>query len=327
MKTRVLVLGLLPLVSVACTSSWSGSGSGPVTQSTPVARPSIRAPFQGGSFRVVEASTGNTVSFAALVGRAAQSDIVYFGEQHDDPETHFLEFALLEGLGRRHDQVVLSLEMFERDVQADLDRYLAGTVTESTFLATARPWPRYATDYRSMVQLARARAWRVVASNIPRPMANAISRRGMRALDTLTSLERARAAAAMVCPMGDDEYFRKFSQAMSGHGAGGGPPTASDTAAAVAMTVRFYEAQCAKDETMAESIARALADVRGRGVMLHVNGAFHSDYGLGTAERVRRRMPGVRQLVITAVPVENPGSAVVGTHAGKADFVIFTRRQ
>jgi uncharacterized iron-regulated protein len=221
---------------------------------------------------------------------------------------------------------VLSLEMFERDVQADLDRYLTGAVSESTFLASARPWPRYATDYRPMVQLARARGWKVIAANIPRPMANAISRRGMPALDTLTSLERTRAAAAMVCPTGDDAYFRKFSDAMSGHGAGGGPPTAADTAAARAMTVRFYEAQCAKDETMAESIARELAEMRGRGVVLHVNGAFHSDYGLGTAERVRRRVSDLRQIVITAVPVPNPGSAVIGTHAGKADFVIFTRR-
>ena len=152
-------------------------------------------------------------------------------------------------------------------------------------------------------------------------MANAVSRRGLRALDTLTSLERMRAAASMVCPTGDDAYFRKFAQAMTGHGPGG-----ADTAAAQATTVRFYEAQCSKDETMAESIARELTSIRGRGVVYHVNGAFHSDYGLGTAERVRRRMPDVRQLVITAVPVPNPGTAVVGTHAGKADYVIFTRR-
>ena len=320
---RTACLAVLGLLSSACTSGWTGSGS--TTQPIPTAQTSVSAASQQGSFRVVESSTGNTVSFATLVGRAAQSDVVFFGEQHDDPETHFLEFALLDGLGQRHSQVVLSLEMFERDVQPQLDRYLSGAVNESTFLATARPWPRYATDYRGMVQLARARGWKVIASNIPRPMATAISRRGMRALDTLTSLERTYAAAAMVCPT-TDAYFRRFGEAMGGHSAGGGPPTAADSAAAQAMTVRFYEAQCAKDETMAESIARELMSVRGRGVVLHVNGAFHSDYGQGTAERVRRRMADIRTLVITAVPVDNPSSAVIGTHAGKADFVIFTRR-
>ena len=152
-------IALLLALSSGCTASWSGSGGGASTQPGPIAQPSIRAPYQGESFRVVEAATGNTVSFASVVARAAQSDVVYFGEQHDDPETHFLEFALLDGMGRRRDQVVLSLEMFERDVQPELDRYLAGAVSESTFLATSRPWPRYSTDYRSMVQLARVRGW------------------------------------------------------------------------------------------------------------------------------------------------------------------------
>jgi hypothetical protein len=57
-----------------------------------------------------------------------------------------------------------------------------------------------------------------------------------------------------------------------------------------------------------------------------VNGAFHSDFGQGTVERVRRRVPGVRTVVITAMPAEDPGTAVVGAEAAKADYVIFTRK-
>jgi uncharacterized iron-regulated protein len=260
-----------------------------------------------------------------LIERAASADVVFFGEQHDDPETHFLEFGLLEGLGQRLSNVVLSLEMFERDVQPSLDRYLSGAVSESTFLASGRPWPRYATDYRPMVQLARVRGWKVIAANIPRPLASAIARKGMAALDTLTTLERTYASAAMVCTP-DTPYFTRFAETMGdmgGHGPGAAPASA---AAAKAQMVRVYEAQCAKDETMAESISRALMSTRGRGVILHVNGAFHSDYRQGTAERVRRRMPDLRALVITAVPVESPGTAVIGAEAAKADYVIFTRK-
>jgi uncharacterized iron-regulated protein len=337
MNNRSLFLASLALLTVGCTPSWTGSGPEPVTAARPAAEPSNSA-----SFRVVESATGKTVPFASVIARAAMADVVFFGEQHDDPETHFLEFALLEGLGRRHDNVVLSLEMFERDVQPELNRYLLGAVSESTFLAKSRPWPRYATDYRGMVQLARVRGWPVVAANIPRPMASAIARKGLQALDTLTTAERMFAARALMCP--NDAYFTRFAEAMGGHGAGGGPPTAADNATAAAMTQRFYEAQCAKDETMAESIANrfigtAIVRVvesrssgrrfeqitRGNGVLLHVNGAFHSDYGQGTAERVRRRIPDIRTLVITAVPVENPGTAVIGAEAAKADYVIFTR--
>ncbi|HET9424050.1 MAG TPA: ChaN family lipoprotein [Gemmatimonadaceae bacterium] len=306
----------------ACTGSWSGS-SDPLPR--PTAQTSTATLPTPPSYRVVETATGLTVPFSALVGRAAQADVVYFGEQHDDPETHFLEFALLEGLGRRHSKVVLSLEMFERDTQYDLDRYLAGSLSEGDFLATSRPWPRYATDYRSMVQLARARGWKVIAANVPRPMASAVARRGLSALDTLTALERTRAAAAMSCgPEG--AYFRRFAETMSGGMHGPGAPPATDTAATRAALIRVYEAQCVKDETMAESIARELTSTRrGEGVVLHVNGAFHSDYGQGTAERVRRRTPDIRSLLVTAVPVEDPANASLGNHGAKADYVIFTR--
>jgi uncharacterized iron-regulated protein len=308
------------LLGTACTPSWTGA---PEPMDAP--RPAIRAPSNSASFRVVESATGATVPFTALIDRASRADVVFFGEQHDDPETHFLEFGLLEGLGQRLANVVLSLEMFERDVQPSLDRYLSGAASESSFLASARPWPRYATDYRPMVQLARVRGWRVVAANIPRPMASAIARKGMAALDTLTTLERTYASAAMICTP-DTPYFTRFAETMgdmSGHGPG---DAAADAATAQAQMIRVFEAQCAKDETMAESIARALAASRGSGVTLHVNGAFHSDYRQGTVERVRRRVPDARMLVITAVPVENPGTAVVGAEAAKADYVIFTRK-
>jgi uncharacterized iron-regulated protein len=324
MTCRAISAILASAVLAACTPSWSGS-SDPMPAPTTAPTVSRLVP-SASSFRVVETATGSTVPFSSLIGRAALADVIFFGEQHDDPETHFLEFALLEGLGQRHAQVVLSLEMFERDVQSDLDRYLAGTLSEADFLAAARPWPRYATDYRPMVQLARARGWRVIAANIPRPMATAISRRGMRALDTLSTLERQRAAAQLICPSGTDAYYRRFAAEMSGHSAGGGPPTASDSAAAQAMTLRFYEAQCAKDETMAESIAREfMRSSRRTEIVLHVNGAFHSDFGQGTAERVRRRLPDMRTLLITAVPVEDPAVASIGNEGAKADYVIFTR--
>jgi uncharacterized iron-regulated protein len=129
----------------------------------------------------------------------------------------------------------------------------------------------------------------------------------------------------MLCPK-DDDYFRRFSETMSGPHVPGAPPSATDAAAAQATTQRYYEAQCSKDETMAESIVRMLPAVGRTGsIVLHVNGAFHSDYGLGTVSRVVRRAPGVRRLLVTAVPVEEPATATLGDHGRRADYVIFTR--
>src|ERR1051326_9294767 len=55
--------------------------------------------------------------FESMVADLGSADIVFIGEEHDDPATHRMELALLEGIGRRRDSVVVALEMFERDVQ------------------------------------------------------------------------------------------------------------------------------------------------------------------------------------------------------------------
>ena len=299
----------------ACTSGWGGVETRPSPAMAPVAP---RSPF-----RVVESASRTALPFDQVIARAAMADVVFFGEQHDDPETHFAEFALLEGIGRKRSQVVLSLEMFERDVQPLLDDYLAGRMSEADFLARSRPWDRYATDYRGLVMLARARGWRVVAANVPRPIASAIGRKGLAAIDTLPPSSRTWLADTFSCP--NDAYYTRFAQEMTGHSAGGGPPTAADSAGMLAMTQRFYEAQCIKDETMAESIVRALGHPGGERIVVHFNGSFHSDYGQGTAQRVSRRFPDVRRLLITAVPVIDPATAALGEHGARADYVIFTR--
>jgi uncharacterized iron-regulated protein len=223
----------------------------------------------------------------------SKADVVFFGEQHDDPGTHAMQRALLEALARRR-PLILSLEMFERDVQPLLDDYLSGRIGEDSLLDRGRPWPRYATDYRPAVEWARFHNWPVIAANIPRPLASAIARGGLEVLDTLGD-RRAQAAARFECGRG--KYFDNFAETMRAH-----VPGDSDSAKAVALD-RYYHSQCLKDETMAESIVRARTEHGAAPLIVHLNGAFHSNYGLGTAERVKRRLPDAKLVVITAIPV------------------------
>lgn len=274
--------------------------------------------------RFVATATRRDVDLAAVVRAGAAADVVFFGEQHDDPATHRAELALLAALGNAERPIVLSLEMFERDVQGVVDDYLAGRIAEADFLARSRPWERYVTDYRALVELARARGWRVVAANVPRRLASAVSRNGLALVDTLAPHDRALVARDLVCPR-DDAYYARFAAQMRGHSAGQGPATASDSATMQRMTDRFYEAQCVKDETMAESIAAVRSATPGA-LVLHVNGAFHSDLGLGTASRVRRRDPGARLLVLSAVPVADPATAELAPLVERGDYLVLTRR-
>jgi uncharacterized iron-regulated protein len=285
--------------------------------------PVVTAPISVPGVRAVEGSTGTNISFDELVERVASADVVFFGEQHDDPETHRVEFGLLDALGRSGRPVILSLEMFERDAQPLLNDYLAGRVSEADFLAKSRPWERYITDYRPMVELAKVKGWTVVASNVPRPLASAVGRKGLAALDTLTPNERGWAAKDIQCP--DDAYRTRFMDTMRGHGSGGAAPAPGDTLPTTVAN-RFYYAQCIKDETMAESIVESRQRASGNAIVVHYDGAFHSDYAQGTVARVKRRSPDLRMTVITAVPVIDQAAATLNDHTGRADFIIFTKR-
>jgi uncharacterized iron-regulated protein len=268
--------------------------------------------------RAWDSRAGRWVAWGAMADSLARHDVVVVGEQHDDPATHRAEAALLDAIGRRRGRVMVSLEMFERDVQPLLDDYGVSRVPEADFLARSRPWPNYASDYRPLVEHARARRWLVVAANVPRPLASAVARGGMAALDTVPN--RHLFAGDRRCPP-EGEYYRRFGEAMGGmqgHGAG------TDSAAARATLGRFYEAQCLKDETMAESIVRARDTWRGW-MVVHYTGAFHADGRLGTVERLARRLPDARIAVVSIVPVPDPASADVAEFADRGDFIVLVQ--
>ena len=265
--------------------------------------------------------------FEAMLADLQSADVVFVGEQHDDPNTHRLELALMEGLARRRGSIILSLEMFERDAQTALDAYLAGQVSEEEFLKSSRPWPRYKTDYRGLVELAKARGWTVVASNVPRSLASGVSKTGFDFLKTLPDDQKAWVAADLRCPF--DDYYGNFADTMKEMTAHPMPGNEKQTdAERKQMVDRFYYAQCVKDETMAESIAAAYQkSAASRPIVVHFNGSFHSDYGLGTASRVERRLKGVRVKLVTMVPVENLDRLnPTKDDRKKADYLVYTYR-
>jgi uncharacterized iron-regulated protein len=268
-----------------------------IAQSQPPA-PAAAAPAVYVPQRVYDTSGQRFSDFETMLADLAKADVVFVGEQHDDPATHRLEAAILDGLRRRGVPVVLSLEMFERDVQPAVSAYLAGKTTEEEFLKISRPWPRYATDYRALVEMAKAERWPVIASNVPRRYASDVAKTGRAALDALPAADRALAAQDLVCPK--DAYFERFADNMARHPMPGSEKLSAEDKRA--QTDRYYDAQCLKDETMAEAIARGIPE-SGRGTVVHVNGAFHSDFGYGTAERLRRRLDGRRIAVVSILPI------------------------
>jgi uncharacterized iron-regulated protein len=217
------------------------------------------------------------VAAPVSVAELSRADVVVVGEQHRRPQSHAAELSLVQQLYALRPHLVLSLEMFERDTQVFLDAYLAGNMDESTFLVHARPWPNYASDYRPLVEFAKAHHLPVLAANVPQPIAALVAHAGLASLATLPPHEQAWCARHVT--VGDDAYRQAFAAAM------GGNPHGGDIG-------HFFEAQCLRDDTMAETIADALERAGPTPpLIVHVTGAFHMQNDLGTVQRLRWRLP------------------------------------
>jgi len=299
---RIAATFLIPLLGLGCVST----------------RGALPIESVGGDpgYRIYDVSRGEFTSLDGLTRDLADAELVVFGELHDDSIAHHVQHQLLDRLSARGSGI-LGLEMFERDVQAVLASYVGGSIGEENFLAESRAWSNYRTDYRPLVELARERNWEVVATNLPQRLASAIARDGLAALDTLESAERRWAAVEMQCP--EDEYWRRFVEAM--YGAGDAATTALAHASDDSTLRRTYQAQCARDETMAEEIVANLDRAR----VVHINGSFHSDHYLGLIPRVLRRDPAATIRSISAIPVDEMVNPPIAEHVDRADYIIFTR--
>ncbi|HEX3159911.1 MAG TPA: ChaN family lipoprotein, partial [Gemmatimonadaceae bacterium] len=63
--------------------------------------PAAPAPAAYVPHRVYDARAQRFTDFEAMMQALTQADVVLVGEQHDDPGTHRMEAAILDGLARR----------------------------------------------------------------------------------------------------------------------------------------------------------------------------------------------------------------------------------
>jgi uncharacterized iron-regulated protein len=196
------------------------------------------------------------------------------------------------------------MEMWERDVQPSLDGYLQGKTDEAAFLKAARPWGNYTTDYRPLVEYAKANHIPVIASNAPQAIVSRVGKGGLAAVSS------ADLPALVQTP--HDDYWARFQATMADMGGAHGAMDA-------ATIQRFYEAQVVRDETMAQSVVQALGGA-GNPLVLHINGRFHSDFGSGIPQRVLWRRPLARVVVISVVPLP---STLSSDQTPLGDFVAF----
>ncbi|NQV71499.1 ChaN family lipoprotein [bacterium] len=137
-------------------------------------------------FRIYR-SDGMPATIADVQAALAKIDVVFVGEQHDDPVSHFVEREVLKDMYNIYGQATaLSMEMFSRDVQYIVDEYLAGLISDAHFQQSSSPWSNYVTDYKPQVDFAKEHGLDVIAANAPRRYANRVTRMGRQSLMDLS---------------------------------------------------------------------------------------------------------------------------------------------
>lgn len=254
-------------------------------------------------------------SWPELLDALAKLDAVFLGETHVDDTTHQVELHVLEQLlQRRQGKVVLSMEMFERDVQGVLDDYLAGRIDEAAFLQRARPWGNYPTAYRPLVEAAKAAKIPVVAANFPGPLRRVFAGGdGKAALAKLTPEQRA-LIPAEIFPA-SDAYWERVDRAVRGHMGGGGGGTAEE---------RLWDTQNLWDNAMGDAVAKAKA-AHPDALVLHVVGGFHVAYRDGTAAQFARRSAPSTFAVVSIAATSELHLARPDRDRQAADYVVYVR--
>jgi len=256
-----------------------------------------------------------------IVEDFASYDVIFYGEEHNDSVTHYLESLLFRRLYKQYgSKMALSLEMFDRDVQDIVDEYLNGWIKEYYFNKDSRQWKNY-DDYKPMVEFAKANNLYVIAANAPFRYVSIASKETQTGLEKLSDqVKQFFAPLPYISASGDYKEKLMIYMGMKPDPEKADEDTTEQHSYAVNMSL---DGQSLWDATMAYSISEYLKAHPGQKVM-HVNGRFHTDNHYGIVQQLQRYAPDLKVLVISASRDEHFPKVDFNKEKGRGEYIIFT---
>ena len=245
-------------------------------------------------------SHGKKVSYKKMVKTLVKKDIILFGELHNNPISHWLQYEVTSYLHKAR-KLILGAEMFEADNQFFLNEFVNNAITYKELDSLARLWPNYKTDYAPLVDFAKENKIQFVATNIPRRYARLVYRQGFDALDSLSMEEKNWIAPLPIRFDSELPTYKKILTDMGDHG-----------------SPELVKAQATKDATMAYFI---LKNYKEGFQFIHYNGAYHSDFYEGILWYLKQENEDLNYGSISTVSQEQVRK-LEKEHYRKADFII-----
>ena len=243
---------------------------------------------------------GKKSSYEKVLKAAEKSDVVLFGEIHDNSVVHWLQLEFTKDLAQRK-PLVLGAEMLEADNQKQLDQYLKGEINQKQLDSSARLWKNYKTDYKPLVDFAKDKKINFIATNVPRRYASLVFKKDLVALDSLSALEKSWIAPL---PIEFDINLPGYKGMMSMQGGHAGE--------------KMPKAQAIKDATMAYFINKNRKE---NSIFVHYNGTYHSDNYEGINWYLRK-LDADMQIVTIAMVEQKDITKLEAEHYNKADFIL-----
>lgn len=244
--------------------------------------------------------SGKKVSYSKLLQASLETEVVLFGEYHNNSIAHWLQLELTKDVASKK-ALVLGAEMLEADNQTQLNQYLKGEINQKKLDSTARLWPNYKTDYKPLVDFAKENKLDFIATNIPRRYASMVSKKGFDVLETLSAEEKNWMAPL---PMPYNATLPGYVSMMKMMGEHTSP--------------NMPKAQASKDATMAYFINKNL---KLNTVFIHYNGTFHSDNFDGINWYLKNYKPTVQIVTISCVE-QSSLEKLEKDNYNKADFIL-----
>lgn len=234
---------------------------------------------------------GKEISTEKMVKELTDYDIVFFGENHNNSINHWLQLKVTEALyKKKNGQLILGAEMFERDNQEQLNKYLSGTFDSKGLKDSARLWNNFSTDYKPLVDFAKAKKLPFIATNVPRRYASQTSKEGLESLNSLPAKDKTYIAQLPITVTLETPGYQEMKKMMGDH-------------AEEMKVMNFVSAQAIKDATMAESI---LKNIQSGKTFIHYNGNYHSKEFGGIYWYIRQKNPDLKMAVISVFESEDP---------------------
>lgn len=246
---------------------------------------------------------GKKTSFSKIIKSSKDKKAIFFGELHNNAIAHWLQQELLIALYHQHStNLVCGSEMFEQDNQKALNLYLNNTYDEKKLKDSCRLWPNFKTDYQPLLDFAKENKVKWIATNIPRKYASLVYKKSVKALDSLSVVEKKWIAPL---PIIVDTTLTQYAALLNGE---------------QHMGNNFVYAQAIKDATMAWFISQNSNE---NTIFYHLNGSYHSDYFQGILWYLNfySKMEFSNMLTISTVEQKDI-SKLSNEYLGKADFII-----